>query len=703
MADLKIYAETLEDSAKEQIDKMSSSDAYNDSTIRIMPDCHAGKGCTIGTVIKYTDKVVPNTVGVDIGCLDCDTEVLTPYGWIRIADYDGQEIMQYNPSSDRGMFSKPTAFIKKTCDFFYHFKNSKGLDQMVSEEHNMLVYSGNKKCGRKYNLRHPDFFFDKDNLSKGYYSFNTCFNVVSDGVDIPDELIRIDVMVQADGRVRRHDMYNSVELHFRKERKIERAEKLLTDAGIEYNKYVIKDGSTYMSFRAPTYIDKDLRKYFKASYSQLKIVAEECLKWDGYDSHRSFYTSTDKGNIDVVQYAFIATNVRASLYCVHDKRGDNRKDCYYVTPTHNKYVGYSDKPTKVQSIDGFKYCFTTQLGYFLCRRNGYTFMTGNCGMHVTNLGKTKIDFDSLDNFIRTNIPAGRNVHNKLNVYADFASYYGSYDYRTNGVSDWNYIQRSLGTLGGGNHFIEIDEDDDGNYYLVIHTGSRHLGVETCNYWQNVAIRDCQVSNAKRREIINFLKENHREKEIESALKNLPSVKIDNDLAYLQGENLKNYLFDMRRCQDWAKANREIIASKIVHFLKPLRTTDSFHTIHNYVDTINGIIRKGAVSADNGERLIIPINMRDGSLICVGKGNDGWLRSAPHGAGRIMSRNAAKSAISLEDYKKSMSGIFTTSVCNETIDESPMVYKSMDEIIRCVEPTVTIEKVIKPVYNFKAKD
>lgn len=329
-----------------------------------------------------------------------------------------------------------------------------------------------------------------------------------------------------------------------------------------------------------------------------------------------------------------------------------------------------------------------------------------CGMMVVELGYEDIDLPKLDAFIRDNIPSGMNVHENTVIPSTPMEELVCF----NELKNKPWLFRSLGTLGGGNHFIEIDEDAKGFKYLVIHTGSRNWGKQVADIYQRKAIDTCKdgVSGKlaiERERIIREYKANGRDKEISAALKNLkdscgPSIPAD--LCYLEGKEREAYLHDMRLCQRFATENRGAIAEKIVNGLN-LNPDSVFQTIHNYIDFDTGITRKGAVSAMKGERLIIPMNMRDGCIIGIGKGNPDWNYSAPHGAGRIMSRNQARRDVSLDDYEKSMSGIFTTSVGLDTIDESPMVYKPIDEIIQNIEPTVEIEKIIKPIYNFKAAE
>ena len=317
-----------------------------------------------------------------------------------------------------------------------------------------------------------------------------------------------------------------------------------------------------------------------------------------------------------------------------------------------------------------------------------------CGMIAAKLENSSIDLDRLDNCIRKYIPSGFNIHDYPIGHFDLSGL------RCLDQIDISRADKSLGSLGGGNHFIEVDySEKDKCYYLVIHTGSRNLGVQVCNYYQKLAIKS-MGERKDRNELIKELKESGRENEISSELSKLGPISIDKDLAHLTGENFDDYINDMGIVQDYASVNRHAI-SDIITSSMCFHVDNIFETIHNYIDTFKMILRKGAVSAEIGEKLIIPMNMHDGSLVCVGKGNDEWNYSAPHGAGRLMSRTKAKENIELIDYKDIMNGIYSTSVNSSTIDEAPQAYKPMDEIISCICDTVDIVDVIKPVYNFKA--
>ena len=324
-----------------------------------------------------------------------------------------------------------------------------------------------------------------------------------------------------------------------------------------------------------------------------------------------------------------------------------------------------------------------------------------CGMEVAELGKIDIDFAELDNTIRKYVPSGFAIRGKTHSFlqkVDLASLRCFSEIKDN----INRIELSLGTLGGGNHFIEVDKDDDGNLYLVIHSGSRYLGLCVAKFYQNTAFATLSKSfgKAAQNEVIARCKKEGRVQDIQTELKKITATSVPKDYAYCEDQLFDDYIHDMKIVQEYAMLNRKAMLDEICTHMN-LTAHTAFTTIHNYIDIENMILRKGAVSAQTGETLIIPINMRDGSLICTGKGNPDWNCSAPHGAGRLMSRSAAKQNISLDDFKKSMEGIFTTSVGRETLDESPMAYKSIDDILDNIGDTVTVNKIIKPVYNFKA--
>ncbi len=326
-----------------------------------------------------------------------------------------------------------------------------------------------------------------------------------------------------------------------------------------------------------------------------------------------------------------------------------------------------------------------------------------CGMYTLNLGRGEIDFEKLDEAAHY-IPSGTKVWEGRQERFDLTGLKCCRE-----LKDSRRLERSLGTLGGGNHFIEVDRAKDGTHYLVIHSGSRNLGKQVAEYYQRLAVElhsGKEEYFAKKAALISEYKAAGRRQEIQAALKSLAWEKkeltIPEDLCYLYGSSLQDYLHDVEICQQFARRNREKIAEILLE-RTGLTGGEAFHTVHNYIDTEEMILRKGAIAAHEGEKVLIPINMRDGSVLAIGKGNPEWNYSAPHGAGRLMSRSRAKEQLSLEEYRKSMEGVYTTSVGLATLDEAPQAYKSLEDIIDVIAESVTVIDNMKPVYNFKASE
>lgn len=328
-----------------------------------------------------------------------------------------------------------------------------------------------------------------------------------------------------------------------------------------------------------------------------------------------------------------------------------------------------------------------------------------CGMETVRIAQREIDFAVLDALIRSEIPCGRNIRSiphPLHTLIDISLL------RCVSKVKLDRARRSIGTLGGGNHFIEVDRGQTGTLYIVIHSGSRHIGNEVAKYYQNEGFYAlCGDARFQLDDIIARMKTEGNAKEIHKTVKELKKRRakltpVPKDLAHVQGRLFDDYIHDMKIIQYFAVLNRKAMMGAILSGMD-LTVVEQFTTIHNYIDTEAMILRKGAVSAKAGEKLLIPLNMRDGSLICIGRGNEDWNCSAPHGAGRLLSRKDAFNSLSMEEYKAEMAGIYSTSVLPDTLDESPMAYKSIDEIIKQIEPTATIIERIKPVYNFKASE
>ena len=324
-----------------------------------------------------------------------------------------------------------------------------------------------------------------------------------------------------------------------------------------------------------------------------------------------------------------------------------------------------------------------------------------CGMEVIRIKEKHIELQKLDKLIYEKIPSGFQIREKKHRYFNEIDLEKLYCFKE---IDELRAEKSLGTLGGGNHFIEVDKDEEGNIYIVIHSGSRHLGLEVARYYQGEGYK---ILNGSAKEDVNALiaelKAKGKEKEIQksiAALKNTKRTSIPKDLAYVEGELFQQYIHDMKIVQEFAKLNRKAMMNEIIKGMK-LHVEEQFTTIHNYIDTETMILRKGAVSAKKGEKILIPMNMRDGSLICIGKGNEDWNQSAPHGAGRLMSRSEARESFTVSEFKKQMKDIYTTAVSHSTLDECPMAYKKMEDIVDNIGETADIINVIKPIYNFKA--
>ena len=331
-----------------------------------------------------------------------------------------------------------------------------------------------------------------------------------------------------------------------------------------------------------------------------------------------------------------------------------------------------------------------------------------CGMLVLKIsaeaGKqlfNKPGLEKFDKIMHTKVPSGMAHRKTLHKFAkDFTEIKSL-------IADADYDKElfAMGSLGGGNHFVEIDTDEKGDYYIVIHSGSRHLGIAVAKYWENKAVEYHKNNSKLKNDLINKLKREGREKDIQAEITKIPTVIVSKDLSYLEGADVDGYLHDMKICQEFARLNREAMLDVLIEEMgiKKRHILDKFCTIHNYIDIENGIVRKGAISLQKDESAIIPINMEYGSLIVTGKGNPDWNFSGPHGAGRLMSRSKAKETLKMEDFKNAMKDIYTTSVCVSTIDEAPMAYKSADEILENIKENAEVISIIKPLYNFKAAE
>lgn len=704
----KVFTDNVDEKAISQIITLCNQDYMEGLKIRIMSDCHAGAGCTIGFTSTLGNKIVPNLIGVDIGCVDKDTEYLTTNGWKKISEYDGEAVATYDLSTNSTRFITPLAYIRLPETQFYHLKTKYGVDQMLSSEHTCLVEKGshNRPCsrGQRYILSAEDLYQKHNRLVLGFRD-NFITEIpnldISKRCDLTDEQIRIQVMIMADGHL---EGKVSCVLKLKKERKIVRAKALLESAGISYTENPQSNNATSIRFNAPV-MEKRISYFYNASKEQLSIICDELKHWD-YAIDTDVFISKYKSDVDFVQYAFATQGVRTSIN--HDTR-DNKESYRCIIsggPARVQIAGTPKTPIHiVPSEDGLKYCFTTSTGFWIMRRNGCIAITGNCGMLVAKLKDSDINLDNLDRIINEKVPSGHSVNQNC---------IQKFDYERleciKHLDNLRRIENSIGSLGGGNHFIELNKDDKGNKYLVIHSGSRNLGKQVAEYYQDLAVKN--IKNDKQyKSNVELIVSKSESKDIQSKLESLKKEHLSNkknypkDLCYLEGSDMDSYLNDVSVCQEYASVNRKTIANTILKnlFNKSINDFECFETIHNYIDLNSNVIRKGAVSSQKGEELIIPINMRDGSLICIGKGNEDWNYSAPHGAGRIMSRGQAKENISLEEYKESMDGIYSSSVNNSTIDEAPMAYKPIEEILSNTGDTIDVVDIIKPIYNYKSSN
>lgn len=735
----KIMIDDVEPECIDQIKYFIDHPAFT-NPVAIMPDCHSGKGSVIGFTMPLSNKVIPNVVGVDLGCLDRDTEFLSPTGWVKISKWKNEQVLQYDPKKDSTNFVSPLAYIKKPCTLFYHFRTKYGMDQMLTPDHKMIVWKGYK--GRGYivqNYTVKDFVEHHNSLNKGIQGgFKTTFQYTSETeLPLSDVMVRIEVMVAANGSVRRRkQVQDKIELHFRKKRKVDRAIYLLSEADIAYDLSKLKDGSFLLIFDA--YDDaKNLNKFWRASTKQLKIIVEESLFWGGHKGRHEYFFTNNKNSADIVQFAFTISGIRSNINKVEYKK-ENWKPNYSVYKTKNQIVCFSKNCIKEErSIDDTAYCFTVPSGHFVIRRNGFISITGNCGMLSYNFGKNSKIKDSivdLDRLIRLRIPFGQDVHDQsiINMEREFPwdrvnglaqSFAQAYreHYRELSIPkyDIRWFQdkcdavgggmrrmiNSIGTLGGGNHFIETGISDSGEYWITIHTGSRNFGKRICDYWQNKAVK-FHVGDTKeehKRKIERLKQEINDGRLLYEKIKEVKANKnkpVDmKGCEWLENTDAAGYLFDMIFAQIYAEVNRKYIGDIIKKILK-LEPIRSIETVHNFIDFKDFIIRKGSVRSYAGEEFVLPFNMRDGILICDGKSNSEWNFSAPHGAGRVMSRTKAKKLIDIDTFKKQMEDIYSSSVDKSTLDEAPDAYKPPDSIIKAIHPTATIIERIKPIHNMK---
>ena len=798
-----IYGTIIDDSTIEQINKLLDQPFTKDCKIRIMEDNHAGAGCCIGFTANLGDKVVPNLVGVDIGCFTGDTKVKLTDG----RDLSFIELIEeYNAGKDNYCYSidnnckiqiskidhprkiknskhlilitldnneqiKCTLDHKfylingneieakdlkvgdalfplyidvcKNIDLKYNIQNIYKHDNRLKNKHLCLYqptfknYEFIHHIADKYNERHNNILQFKmyDDDKKSFVRHHIDFNKYNNN---PNNIKRVGFKEHWDIHAKNIKKTNELGITgFTAAKKLHpnlnsKAGKIgaasmwdnsknglfyrqrAKDRIVNYNKSEkcrakSRERQLLNNSNKWAELNNDPVIKYKQKLAIIRKVCNKALEIHGTINEFTFNDVRQYFNKNVITFK------KAIDWC-----NKNNLNIYDI-PTYKNHKIIDIK--FLENVNEDVYCLTNfEYGNFALRSGVFVH---NCGILTVPLGNVEIDFKKLDKIIKEKIPAGFNIHKQK--IAKFDKIQELYCYRD--LKDTRKIDRALATTGGGNHFEEIDVDEDGNKYLLIHIGSRNLGKQVCDYYQKFAhglmIGKDELINAKEK-LIKEYKEQGRKKEIQSSIAELnrnfkcKHTDVPNELSYLYGEYTKKYIHDMYIVQEYAALNRFLIAKIIVENLfddcnvrlssggsikikqkgKYNISETWFDTIHNYIGKDN-IIRKGAIAAYKDQIVAIPMNMKDGTLICIGKGNEARNYSAPHGAGRIYSRKQAKENISLSKYAESMKGIFTTCINEGTLDEAPQSYKPIDEIMKTIGDTVEIIKVIKPIYNFKA--
>jgi len=689
---IKLWVSNLEASALEQAENLANL-PFAFKHIALMPDAHAGYGMPIGGVLATKNVVVPNAVGVDIGCVDSETEFLSPTGWVKISEYSNEKVMQYDPTTGLANFIEPTAYIKLPCDKFVEIKTKYGVDQKLSLDHRCLVYAYDRSNAfSKFFVESAESIYNKHvKLKNGYrHKINTTFVPIDlPGIALTDEELRVMVMCCADGHIDK----KKIILRFKKERKIERCELLLLSAKIDFKKTKREDITSFSIY--PPILKKGLHQFWNANLSQLKIISDEVIHWDGNQKDQCFYTSK-KLEADFIQYVFSATGYRGVL--IKDNRTNEKYDPGYRVFRHkNIKVGINGVPKSeikiVHESNSFKYCFTVPSSFLVLRRGNNVFITGNCGMCAVKTSMTRISDSELKRIvgeIRKVVPVGFGGHQKIDedyIKSLMPKSLESNDAWTYWVTEDHYWRSlyQLGTLGSGNHFIEIQKDTDGYIWAMIHSGSRNLGKVVADHYNKVAI------------------------ELNS--KYFSDVPKEWQLAFLplESDEAINYLKEMQYCVEYAFANRKLMMDRVIEILldSPYSGAEAepmINIAHNYARMEHHfgenvlVHRKGATSARLGEIGIIPGSQGTKSYIVRGLGNKDSFESCSHGAGRKMGRKEAQRTLDLQteidilNKQGIVHGIRNVS----DLDEAPSVYKNIDEVMENQKDLVEIVTELRPI-------
>lgn len=761
----KVYATTLEDECMSQIYGFMNSPVIEGCNIAIMPDAHCGKGASIGFTQKINGRVNPNMVGVDIGCFTKDTKVALADGrslsFEELINEQDKEHYGYSIDKNGNVQVSKLEFPRKIkkADKLLEIELDNGekikctLDHIFYKRDCSEVEAQDLKIGDSlyplYIKPAKDVFENSDDehlcIFDGKNSKYVLIHKLSDDYN---ERHGLGVHFNGRGYVRHHKDFNKFNndptniqrVLWEDHRKIHAANMSLTNKlgitgfaaterkhpGSAKRASIKRAEATWNGPNAEENRKKAAKRFAERNYSEkCRAAASKRQKEHNnskFSEHNKEEWMKNRQKLGRIQ--------KVLLWLQNNSLEINEKNYNEARKNFYNYKFYKDakqlvdslglsfekilkgetvtnhKIVSIKEIEGDDvYCLTCQeFGNFALASGVFVH---NCGMLVLKISKeagkqlfNKPGLDKFDKIMHTKIPSGaghRSTYHKFTKNIDIKQL----------IADADYDKElyAMGSLGGGNHFVEIDKDENGDYYIVIHSGSRHLGIVVAKYWESKAINYHKNNSSTKNELINKLKKEGREKDIQEEITKLPPVIVSKELSYLEGEDLDGYLHDMKICQEFARLNREAMLDVLIEEMgiKKRHILGKFCTIHNYIDIENGILRKGAISLQEGEEAIIPGSMEFGSLIVKGKGNPDWNFSGPHGFGRKLSRSKAKETLSMEEFKSRMKDIYSTSVCVSTIDESPMAYKDPEDIISNITDTCDILKRIFPIYNFKASE
>jgi tRNA-splicing ligase RtcB len=675
--------------------------------VALMPDAHVGIGATVGSVIPTEGAVIPAAVGVDIGCVDKDSEYLSPAGWRKISEYDGGLVMQYVPGYGVGRFVQPEAFVVQPCESFYRLRTKYGIDQVLTADHRVLCWkvTGRDRRTVMTTMTADHFAAEHARLKQGFKArFATTFIPdLATEIDLTAEEIRVQVMVNADGHL--DDGGRKAVVRLKKERKIERARKLLANAGISWTENVSADEVTAFRFRPPLY-SKSYESFWPAHLNQLMHVTDECLNWDGNVVEGCFYTR-DKESADFIHYAFTACGRRAVLRADVDEDGKLDYRVFRHDKTMVSMAGVPKTPiTMVPAEDGKAYCFKVPSGFWVMRRGGNIVMTGNCGMVASETSLTAADLPDLGtqrvkvgketrtlmSLIEQRIPAGVGKgHDPDHWTIAVAPHFAAYDAIGLPFTSLSPKQRAtaevqFGTLGSGNHFVEVCLDERDVVWTVLHSGSRGIGNQLATMHINAA------KGVMKKTLV------HLE---------------DPDLAYLaEGtDEFSAYIHDMLWAQRYAMASREQMVGALTKSLfqvvgkgKVVRTINCHHNFTQREEHLGRelwITRKGAIKAGAGDEGIIPGSMGTRSYVVSGLANTASYLSCSHGAGRRLSRGQARRELTGSSLKKAMTGrTWNEDRAKDLVDEHPQAYKDIDLVMEAQSDLCRVQHVLSQVLNYK---